>query len=58
MMGWPKTVKALLEANQYLDALKEQEEAERTAYSNPGNRHMARYEIAELYGLSVSPPTP
>lgn len=58
MLGWPKTVQALLAANQYLDALKEQEEAERSAYSNPGNKHLARHEIAELYGLSASPPTP
>lgn len=58
MLGWPKTVKALLETNQYLDALKEQEIAERSAYSNPGNKHLARHEIAELYGPSSAPPTP
>ena len=58
MMGWPKTVKALLENQQYLDALKEQEQAEREAYSRPGNQHLARHEIAELYGLSSAPPTP
>jgi len=57
MLGWPKRVKALIEASEYLPALKEQEEAERTAYSAPGNRHLARHEIAELYGLSDSPPT-
>lgn len=57
MMGWPDRVKALIEANEYLPALVEQEEAERTAYSNPGNQHLARHEIADLYGLSSSPPT-
>lgn len=57
MMGWPDRVKALIEANEYLPALLEQEEAERTAYSNPGNQHLARHEIADLYGLSSSPPT-
>ena len=37
--------------------LAEQEEAERRAYSNPGNKHLARHEIAELYGLSNEAPT-
>jgi len=57
MLGWPKRVKALIEASEFLRALKEQEEAERRAYSDSGNRHLARHEIAELYGLSDSPPT-
>lgn len=57
MMGWPKRVKALIEADQLMASLTEQEEAERTAYSAPGNRHLARHEIAQLYGLSDSPPT-
>ena len=57
MLGWPKRVTALIEANEYLPALTEQEESERTAYSNPGNQHLARHEIAELYGLTAEPPT-
>ena len=57
MMGWPKRVKALIEANEFLPALKEQEDAERTAYSSPGNRHLARHEIVQMYGLSDAPPT-
>ena len=55
LLGWPKRVKALIEANQYLTSLKEQEEAEREAYSQ-GNQHLARHEIAELYGLDSAPP--
>lgn len=59
MMGWPKTVQALISAQELLPALIAQEEAERKAYREPpGNRHLARHEIAELYGLSPSPPTP
>ena len=57
MLGWPKRVAALIEAGEYLDALKAQEEAEREAYSNPGNLHLARHEIADLYGLTSAPPT-
>ena len=57
MLGWPKRVKALINANQYLPALKAQEEAEREAYSSETNKHLARHEIAELYGLSAEPPT-
>ena len=57
MMGWPERVQALIEANQFLPVLTEQEDAERRAYSNPGNRHLARHEIAELYGLSNEAPT-
>lgn len=57
MMGWPKRVQALIEAQQLIPLLTEQEEAERTAYSEPGNRHLARHEIAELYGLTNEAPT-
>ena len=58
MLGWPKTVAKLLESGQYLEALKSQEESERNAYSQPGNQHLARHEIADLYGLTDAPPTP
>ena len=57
LLGWPKRVQALIEANQYLAVLKEQEEAEREAYSSDQSRHLARHEIAEAYGLSAAPPT-
>ena len=57
-LGWPQTVKALVEAGEYLDALKRQESEERDVLCEPGNSHLARHEIAEIYGLSASPPTP
>lgn len=57
-LGWPQTVKALVDAGEYLDALKSQERQEREVLSNPGNSHLARHEITEIYGLSSSPPTP
>lgn len=57
MLGWPKRVKALIEAGEYLPALREQEEQERRVYSEPGNQHLARHEIAEIYGLTAEPPT-
>jgi hypothetical protein len=55
MRGWPKTVK---ETGEYLGFLKNQEETERRVYSEPGNGHLARHEIAELYDLSPKPPMP
>ena len=58
MLGWPKTVKALLATGEYLDALKRQEVLERDLFSRVDLRHLARHEICELYGLSPMPPTP
>jgi hypothetical protein len=57
MLGWPKAVMALIAEGTYLELLKGQEELEREAYSEPGNSHLARHEIAEMYGLSPAPPT-
>lgn len=57
MLGWPKTVAALLTEGGYLEALTDQEQREREVYSHPGNGHLARHEIADLYGLSPGPPT-
>jgi hypothetical protein len=56
-LGWPKRVKALIEANQYLEALTNQEREERDVLSRPGLSHLARHEIVQEYGLSLSPPT-
>ena len=56
-LGWPQTVKGLIEANQYLDALTTQEQQERETLSNPGLSHLARHEIVQEYGLSLEPPT-
>jgi hypothetical protein len=57
LMGWPKRVKGLIVANQYLAALTSQEAQERKAYLSPGNGHLAHHEIAEMYGLTPEPPT-
>lgn len=57
MLGWPKTVKELIAAGQYLEALKNQEREEREVLSNPGLQHLARHEIVQEYGLSLSPPS-
>ncbi len=58
MLGWPKAVAALIESGEYLELLMSQEQQEREAYSQPGNSHLARHEIADLYGLSPAPPMP
>ena len=55
-LGWPKTVKELIKSGQYLEALKNQAEQERDVLSLPGNSHLARHEIVQEFGLSLSPP--
>ena len=50
-------MKTLIAANQYLEALSNQEEQERTVLSNPGLSHLARHEIVQEYGLRLEPPT-
>lgn len=56
MLGWPKRVKVLLDAGELMPLLISQEVQEREVYSEPGNRHLAWHEMAELYGLSAAPP--
>lgn len=58
MLGWPKIVKGLIDSGEYLEALMSQEERERDILTRDDLRHLARHEIAELYGLSPMPPTP
>jgi hypothetical protein len=58
MRGWPKAVQEHLRTEDYLTLLKYQVEQERDVYCLPGNQHLARHEIAELYGLSPAPPLP
>jgi hypothetical protein len=58
MLGWPKTVQALIESGEYLTALKSQEQQERDVLASETTRHLARHEIAELYGLTAAPPSP
>lgn len=57
MLGWPRAVAALIESGEYLDALRRQEADERDVLSDPGNGHLARHEIIQEYGLSLSPPS-
>jgi len=47
-----------LKTRDFLELLKYQEQQEREAYTAPGNQHLARHEIVELYGLSLKPPAP
>lgn len=56
MLGWPARVEALISAGEFIIALTHQERAERAAYLSSGNAHLARHEIADLYGLSPAPP--
>ncbi|MBF6024895.1 hypothetical protein [Lysobacter niastensis] len=58
MLGWPKTVKALLAAGTYLPALKAQEKQERDVLSSSQVTHLARHELMEEYGLRAGPPAP
>lgn len=58
MLGWPKTVKALIKSGEYLEALKRQEAEERDLFSRVDLRHLARHEICEEYGLTPMPPMP
>jgi hypothetical protein len=56
VMGWPEAVTALIESGEYLEALERQEQQEREIFSLPGNSHLARHEILQEFGLSLSPP--
>lgn len=56
MLGWPQATKELLKSGRYLEALKAQEQQEREVLSEPGNGHLARHEILQEFGLSLSPP--
>ncbi len=55
-LGWPKSVKNLIQSGEFLDVVYAEEKRERDALCNPNLSHLARHEIVELYGLSVAPP--
>lgn len=57
ILGWPQAVKELIQTGEYLAALENQEQQEREALSQPGICHLARHEIIQEFGLSLSPPT-
>jgi len=56
VLGWPEAVTALIDSGEYLEALENQEHQEREILSQPGLNHLARHEILQEYGLSLSPP--
>lgn len=56
ILGWPGKVHKMLKDRTCLELLQSQEQQELRALSNPDNWHLAHLEIAELYGLSLSPP--
>jgi hypothetical protein len=55
VLGWPETVTALIEADEYLDALERQEENEREILANSTETHLSRIDILKLNGVSLSP---
>lgn len=57
-LGWPETVKELIQAGEYLEALMRQEAEERNILSRADARNLARHEIIQEFGLSLSPPSP
>lgn len=58
MLGWPKTVKELLEAGEYLAAFQEQVEAEKNAVASMGDMsYLTPREMAEFAGLRMGPPS-
>ncbi len=58
--GWPKETLALEKAGKLLEAVKAQAEREAAIYSETERlySHLARHEIAEMYGLDPAPPAP
>ena len=56
LLGWPEAVTALIDSGQYLTALENQQQQEREALTQPGYTHLARHEIVQELGLSLSPP--
>jgi len=58
VLGWPEAVTALIESGEYLEALENQEQQEREILASTGTSylHLARHEILQDFGLSLSPP--
>jgi hypothetical protein len=55
VLGWPETVTALIESDEYLEALERQEEIEREILANSTESHLSRAEILKLNGASLLP---
>jgi hypothetical protein len=57
MLGWPKRVQALLDADLYLGSLEEQVAQEKNILAQETDlRHLAPHEILALYEIRVAPP--
>lgn len=56
VLGWPEAVTALIESGEYLEALENQERQEREILASAGTGYLARHEILQEFGLSLSPP--
>ncbi|MBI1889422.1 MAG: hypothetical protein HYS18_02115 [Burkholderiales bacterium] len=57
MLGWPDRVKAMIDADCYLDLLETQVDQEKSILANEANlRHLARHEILQMYEITEAPP--
>lgn len=58
MLGWPTRAKGLLATGEYLLALIDQEDKERTTISAPGTNHLAHHEAAMEHARAMEPGEP
>jgi hypothetical protein len=58
MLGWPETVKGLIESGEFLEALKNQEQEEIRIKMDNSLSHLSSWEKNEVMGLSAAPPSP
>jgi hypothetical protein len=57
ILGWPQRVAALIKSGTYLDCLASHVEKEKVVLANePNMRHLARYEVLQIYEISEAPP--
>jgi hypothetical protein len=57
MLGWPKRVQRLIAENYYLEALAEQTRQEERAKMDTSLNHLSSWEKAQVWELSLAPPT-
>ena len=57
MLGWPKRVQRLIAENYYLEALADQTEQEERAKMDTSLNHLSSWEKAQVWELSLEPPT-
>ena len=57
MLGWPKTVKSLIQSGEYQQAYKYQLKQERTILATePNYSHLTRTELYQFMGQTLAPP--